>query len=385
MNQGKEETILSKFAVMMVALLAATLTACGGGGASAGDGGPDPLAADCTPSASIQYGSTGGVFEVAATLTVVEMQNLAQAVADGAHTVQATALTPGAVTFAVYALQNGRFSRAVAETALTAGTPARAAGSQDSARKRVFLVLDSSAHVLVQVCGYAGATGRACDPASDRISGVVTDGSGAAIPGAHVDVSNDGTTVSGVTDDHGLFTVETPTGTLPGSYVVNVYDGEHVPVGVPVTKSPDGVDTVGDVTLVDSSDKELAFELTPVVHHLGDGQFGGAENSLLQFPNAEGIARTYDFMLVDAQLAHASASVGLMAKGVNCADEVSFNGQVVGTLAPTPADGSYAALQLEVPMATLHPGANTATITSVACDGVDYDDFEYSVPVLKFQ
>ena len=221
--------------------------------------------------------------------------------------------------------------------------------------------------------------------ANDRTSGVVTDGSGAAIPGAHVDVSNDGKTVSVVTDDHGLFTVETPADTLPGSYVVDVYDGEHVPVGVPVTKSPDGVDTVGDVTLVDTSDTEVAFELTPVVHHLGDGQFGGLENSLLQFPNAEGVARTYDFTLVDAQLAHASASLGLMAKGVNCADEVSINGQVVGTLAPTPADGSYAALQLAVPMATLHPGANTAAITSVACDGVDYDDFEYSVPVLKFQ
>ena len=84
------------------------------------------------------------------------------------------------------------------------------------------------------------------------------------------------------------------------------------------------------------------------------------ENSLLQFPNAEGLARSYDFTLTAAQLAHASASFDLLAKGVNCADEIAINGQVVGTLAPTPADGSYAALRVPVPMASLLPGANTA-------------------------
>jgi hypothetical protein len=383
----KQETTLNRIATMGVALLAATLTACGGGGGSAspGDDGPDPLAADCTPAVSIRYGSTGGIYDVAGARTVVEMEGAAQAVADGAHTIQATALTPGAATFAVYALHGGRCNRAVAETALTPGTPARAARAQASAQDRVFLVLESTAHVLVQVCAYAGTTGRACDPATDRISGVVTDGSGAALSGAHVDVSNDGTTVSTVTDDNGLFSVGTPAGTLPDSYVVNVYDGEHVPVGVPVTKSPDGVDTLGDVALVDSSDEEVPFELTPVVHHLGDGMFSGMENSMLQFPNAESVSRSYEFTIADAHLAHASASFSLMAKGVNCADEVSINGQVVGTLERTPGDGSYAALRLAVPMAVLQLGANTATIASVTCDGSDYDDFEYSVPGLKFE
>ena len=158
MNQ---ETILNKFAMMTTALMAATLAACGGGGGggtSPGDGGGvDPLAADCTPSASIQYGSTGGVYAVQAARTVVEMENAAQAVADGPHTLQATALTPGAATFGVYALQGGRCHRVVAETPLAAGAPTRATGPLAAAQDRVFLVLDAPAPVLVQVCAYAGA------------------------------------------------------------------------------------------------------------------------------------------------------------------------------------------------------------------------------------
>ena len=146
----------------------------------------------------------------------------------------------------------------------------------------------------------------------------------------------------------------------------------------------DGVDTV-DVTLGDLSDKAAPLEAAPVVHHLGDGVFTGVENSQLQFPNAEGISRSYDFTLTAAQLAYTSASLDLVAKGINCADEVTINGQLAGTLGTTPADGSYGAVHVPVPMALLVAGANTATISSVTCDAGDYDDFEYSAPVIDFQ
>jgi len=333
----------------------------------------------------MQYGSTGGLYEVAAGGTkVVEMQNVAQAVADGAHTLQATSLSPGAASLSVYALQNGHCSRAVEEMSLAQGEATRNASPLASAQERLFLVLKSSSRVLVQMCAYAGTAARACDPDHRLVGGVVTDANGNPLAGVNVGLSNDGKTTTVVSDDHGQFTVETPSDSLPDSYVVDVYDGEHVPVAVPVTQSPDGVDTIG-VTLDETSDTQAPLELTPVVHHLGDGQFGGQENSQLQFPDAEGLARDYAFTLSQAQLAHATASFDLMAKGVNCADEVTINGQLVGTLTLTPADGSYGAVHVPVPLAALQLGANTASIAAVACESGDYDDFEYSVPVITFQ
>jgi hypothetical protein len=234
------------------------------------------------------------------------------------------------------------------------------------------------------MCGYAGSTARACDPTKQLVAGVVTDANGQPVAGAHVGVSNNGQTATVLTDDHGQFTVPTDTGTLPDSYVVDVYDGQHVPVAVPVSQSPGGVDTIV-VTLNDSSDTQAPLELTPVVHHLGDGQFGGQANSLLQFPDAEGLSRTYPFTVTATQAAHASAALDLMAKGVDCADTLSIDGQVVGTLTLTPTDGSYGAVHVPVPMALLPVGDHTATIAAVACEPGDYDDFEYSVPVIDFE
>jgi hypothetical protein len=376
---------LNKIAFLMVAGLSAVLAACGGGGGS-GDagGGTQPLAAECTPSKTMQYGSTGDIFTVSAGETVVEMQDVAQAVSDASHTIQATSLSPGAATLAVYALNNGHCSNAVAATALVEGTPTRTAGGASSAQERLFLVLESSANVAVQMCAYAGATPRACDPGHQLVAGVVTGADGQGLAGVNVGLSNAGQTTTNVTDQNGQFWIDTPAGSLPDSYVVDVYDGSHVPVGVPVTQTDDGVDTVG-VSLGNLSDNVAPLESAPVVHHLGDGLYTGVENSQLQMPDAEGLSRSYDFTLTAAQLAHASASLDLVAKGVNCADEVTINGQLAGTLALTPADGSYGAVHVPVPMALLAVGANTATITSVTCDSSDYDDFEYSAPVIDFQ
>jgi len=377
---------MKRIASSSVAGLAALLVAaCGGGGSGDDAGGTQPLAAECTASKTMQYGSTGGIYEVAAAgTTVVEMQDVARAVADGAHTLQATSLSPGEASLSVYALQGGQCTRAVAETALVQGTATRNASPLASAQERLFLVLKSTPRVLVQMCAYAGTTARACDPDHRLVGGVVTDENGDPLAGVNVGLSNDGETTTVVSDDHGQFTVETPSGSLPDSYVVDVYDGDRVPVAVPVTQSPDGVDTIG-VVLVGSSDTKAPVEPTPVVHHLGDGQFSGQENSQLQFPDAEGISRDYTFPLTQAQLAHATASFDLTAKGVNCADEVRINGQLVGTLTLTPADGSYGVVHVPVPLAALQLGDNTASIAAVACENGDYDDFEYSVPVITFQ
>ena len=374
---------MNKIAMLVAATLAATLAACGGGGGADEGAGTQPLAAECTPSQTLQYGSTGGIYEVTAK-TVVEMQNVAQAVADGVHTLQATSLSPGAASLSVYALQGGRCTRSGAASALAQGTPARDASPVASSQEHLFLVLEASSRVLVQMCAYAGAAARPCDPSQAIVAGVVTDADGQVLPGVHVGVSNDGKTTTVVTDDHGQFTVQTPSGTLPDDYVVDVYDGQHVPVAVPVTQSSGGVDTVR-VVLEGGADTGAPLELTPIVHHLGDGQFGGQENSQLQFPDAEGLSHDYAFTLTAAQLAHATASFDLMAKGVDCADEVTVNGEVVGTLSLTPADGSYGAVHIPVPLAGLHAGANTATLAAVACVSGDADDFEYSVPVITFR
>jgi hypothetical protein len=375
---------MNRIALAMTAALAALLAACGGGSGGDDGSGTPALAAECTASKAMQYGSTGGVFEVASGTLVVEMQNVAQAAADGMHTVQATSLSPGDASLSVYSLEDGRCTRSVAEASLAQGTPTRDESPLSSAQERLFLVLKSSSRVLVQMCAYKGTQARACDPQQALVAGVVTDADGHPIAGVNVDVSNDGKTTTVVTDDHGQFMAPTPSGTLPDSYVVDVYDGEHVPVAAPVTQSPDGVDTLG-VTLTPVSDTRAPLEINPVVHHLGDGLFSGQENSQLQFPDAEGLSRDYTFTLTAAQLAHPTASFDLTAKAVDCADEITINGQLVGTLTLTPADGSYGAVQVAVPVAALHPGVNTATLAAVMCETGDYDDFEYSVPVIGFE
>src|SRR4051812_15020011 len=134
---------MNKIAMLVAATLGATLAACGGAGGSEEGGGTQPLAAECTPSQTLQYGSTGGIYEVT-TKTVVEMQNVAQAVADGAHTLQATTLSPGAASLSVYALQGGRCTPTRAATALAQGTTARDASPVASTQARLFLVLEAS-------------------------------------------------------------------------------------------------------------------------------------------------------------------------------------------------------------------------------------------------
>ena len=57
----------------------------------------------------------------------------------------------------------------------------------------------------------------------------------------------------------------------------------------------------------------------------------------------------------------------------------------MGTLALTPADGSFGPVHVAVPLAALQVGANTASLAAVTCGSGDYDDFEYSVPVISFQ
>jgi hypothetical protein len=396
----------------LVAVLCAGLLACGGGGGS-GDSSaatpttpsstpttptttpttpttptaPNPvIAAECVPSASFQYARQGSIAKVAAAETVFEMTGADAAASAGAVTIQAMGTSPGDLTFQLYTLSSqGQCSAALAAQSSDTGHTMQAQGTI-AGGSRVFVVLNSSATLMVQMCAYAGSTTEPCDSGTALVSGVALDSSQSPVAGATVAIVNNGTTYSTKTDATGLFSLQSPASTLPDHFVANVYDGVHAPATLTFNQvAASNVYGAGTVNLASVTAARIPLELTPTVHHLGDGNFGGSANSQFQFPTAEGLSVDYPFQLTSASLAYASATFSITAKGIECPDTLAVNGTVLSTFDPTPSDGSYALASGNVPMGLLRLGANVVTIASHPCSGSDYDDFEITAPMLAFQ
>jgi len=125
-------------------------------------------------------------------------------------------------------------------------------------------------------------------------------------------------------------------------------------------------------------DNVIPLEANPVIHHLGNDQFHGTENSKFQRAS-EGAELTLRFQVAARQIQEAgpAATVTFLAKGIQCEPVIRLNGHRLDTRkAFSPADGSYAPIELPLNPAWLANGANTLTIRSVDCTG-DLDDFEF--------
>jgi hypothetical protein len=104
-----------------------------------------------------------------------------------------------------------------------------------------------------------------------------------------------------------------------------------------------------------------------------------------QFPDAEGASFTRAFTVQAAAISSATATVTFLAKGVECPDQLSINGQVAFVLANSAADGSYSSYAVSVPVHLFVAGSNTLSVLSKVCSGVDLDDFEFQNVVIHFQ
>lgn len=133
-----------------------------------------------------------------------------------------------------------------------------------------------------------------------------------------------------------------------------------------------------DFELGVNTERVIAIESTPVIHHLGNDKFEGSVNSQFQRPS-EGILFRADFDVAGDQYPDRAsvAVVTFLAKGIQCEPQVRLNGHLLTDgLAPSPTDGSFGPVIVAFEPAWLRVGRNVITITAVVCAN-DLDDFEF--------
>lgn len=135
---------------------------------------------------------------------------------------------------------------------------------------------------------------------------------------------------------------------------------------------------VREIRLEPVRDTVIAIEDDPVVHHLGDNDFGGRINSQFQ-KESEGTVLRADFRLTAEQ--HRTlgdrAAVTMLAKGLQARNIIRINGnEVPRRLDRSPSDGSFGEFGALFDASWLREGRNTIEIESSVSSGTDHDDFE---------
>ncbi|MBI1348153.1 hypothetical protein GC163_17905 [bacterium] len=127
-----------------------------------------------------------------------------------------------------------------------------------------------------------------------------------------------------------------------------------------------------------ASDRVIATESEPQIHHLGNDQFSGAANSQFQRPS-EGAFQVVKFSLTKPQTEEpiSRASITFLAKGMQCVPEIRLNEHVLTQgLTASPEDGSFGTMVLPIDPAWLKTVDNVISFRAVLCHG-DLDDFEF--------
>jgi hypothetical protein len=133
-----------------------------------------------------------------------------------------------------------------------------------------------------------------------------------------------------------------------------------------------------DFELGANTERVIAIESNPVVHHLGNDKFEGSVNSQFQRPS-EGILFRADFDVASDQYPDRTdvAVVTFLAKGIQCEPQIRLNGHLLTDgLASSPTDGSFGPVTVAFDPAWLRVGRNVITVTAVVCAN-DLDDFEF--------
>lgn len=178
------------------------------------------------------------------------------------------------------------------------------------------------------------------------------------------------------TDEHGVFSLPVPR--LPDHVALSASHPDYVPgaENVPAWRlRASGL--TQDFNLEPVTEDVIVIEDEPVVHHLGNDLFEGRINSQFQ-KKAEGRALRAYIGLSPRHLPPRvrSASISLLAKGVQCPHKIVVNGHLLEErLGKSPSDGSFGRFLLTFDADLLIEGVNTIEIQAVRCRG-DLDDFE---------
>lgn len=192
--------------------------------------------------------------------------------------------------------------------------------------------------------------------------------------------------VRDITDASGDYTLCLRSEWIPENFIVSAVREGYIPVTEPVTQDGSSLQRI-DLVLSPQADDVIVIEVDPIVHHLGDGNFGGTINSQFQ-RRSEGAIYNATFALSEQQISAQAADLVFVAKGVQAENPVLINNQLVGMIPQSPTDGSFAEVALRVPMTYFDEDSELQLleIQSVATStsGSDIDDFEFANIILTF-
>ncbi len=157
---------------------------------------------------------------------------------------------------------------------------------------------------------------------------------------------------------------------LPGGYasVGGDCNDSNAAVHPGATEIVNGIDDncAGNVDVIDSS-----------LHHLGDDDYSGSANSQFQMAT-EGTTYSRSFTVDMLQL-YSTATLSITHRGVQRADPIRINGELINSMGNSPSDGSLGTSTISFDIHILKAGANTISITSSYDSwNHDYDDFEFT-------
>lgn len=363
------------------------LAACGGGGDSASGTpapGPTTVAKQCVATtAAVDLGTPGALLDLASPV-VVELTSLSAPstivfqnfTSGGSFTITPYQLDPASAckTIGAPVVLAAGFSTSLVLTSF--GTPGT----------RYFMDLQQATPSLVQICTQPGSAAGLCEPGKQTIFGSVLDNGSAAVASAKVTVANNGSIDATMTDAQGNFVLKTDASTLPSAFSATVSKTGYVPLALSFMRpTPARPISVRSQQMTAVGTDYAVIEVEPIVHHLGDGNFGGSANSAFQFPNAESSAFTRTFTVQAAALARPNATISFVAKGVECPDQVIVNGRLAFIAGNSAGDGSYSGYAVAVSSGMFVAGTNAISLVSKACSGTDLDDFEFQNIVIHFQ
>jgi hypothetical protein len=221
------------------------------------------------------------------------------------------------------------------------------------------------------------------------VTGTVLSEDGRPVAGARIDLVVDGVLFSTETEGDGLYRLqltEAQYGRLPPSFVLGASNVPlHHPAAAEVKRSA-GAFVRHDFVLysVASNPAILSIELVPEVHHIGNSNYSGTQNSQFQYPKAEGSSFSKSFYVTSSQRSSVRAKLRLIAKGVQCLNTIKINGILVAQLNNSPNDGSYRSYEFALdPRSLKEDDSNTFTVEAVTCS-FDMDDFEFAHAQLFF-
>jgi hypothetical protein len=225
--------------------------------------------------------------------------------------------------------------------------------------------------------------------ATVTVTGRIVDSNGAGISNSTIsmpglDQNGLAQTFTTASDSNGDFTLDFDNADVPDTVALTVAKEGYIPSARSFNKGSGNSVSLGNIALELQGVDVLVLELVPDLHHLGDDSFGGAFNSQFQ-KSTEGTSFSRSFRPTSTQMTASNATITLLAKGLQASNSLSLGINLVGNLDTSPSDGSFGTITFsDIPISYFSSFGNTTLRISAASQFGDYDDFEFTNVIIRF-